>query len=471
MQKLNRTESTMKHKTIVEPFRIKMVETIQMTTQRQREKYLKGAHFNPFLLKSDKVIIDFLTDSGTSAMSSEQWAGIMRGDESYAGARSWEKMRDVIHDMTGFPYIIPTHQGRAGESILFTLLGGQDKVFISNTHFDTTRANIEYSGATAIDCIISEGKIPSSTYPFKGNMDIDLLVQNIIKYGPENIGAIILTVTNNSGGGQPVSMQNAIDVQSICRKYDILYLLDSCRIAENSYFIALREEKYKKWSYRDIAKEMFSLADGTIMSAKKDGLVNMGGFIALKNKEMADACTNLLIIREGFATYGGLSGRDMEAIAQGLVEVFEKDYLHYRIRSTTYLGDKLLDMGVPIVRPVGGHAVYVDAKAFYPNIPVEQYPGQALVCELYIHGGIRSVEIGSVMFGKYDESGHLIPAAMELVRLAIPRRVYTQSHIDYVIETFGFVKEHKQNASGFRIIYEPEFLRHFTAHFERIEKS
>jgi tryptophanase len=271
MQKLNRTESTMKHKTIIEPFRIKMVETIQMTTQRQREKYLKGAHFNPFLLKSDKVIIDFLTDSGTSAMSSEQWAGIMRGDESYAGARSWEKMRDVIHDMTGFPYIIPTHQGRAGESILFTLLGGQDKVFISNTHFDTTRANIEYSGATAIDCIISEGKIPSSTYPFKGNMDIDLLVQNIIKYGPENIGAIILTVTNNSGGGQPVSMQNAIDVQSICRKYDILYLLDSCRIAENSYFIALREEKYKKWSYRDIAKEMFSLADGTIMSAKKDG--------------------------------------------------------------------------------------------------------------------------------------------------------------------------------------------------------
>ncbi len=461
----------MKHKTIIEPFRIKMVETIQMTTQKQREKYLTEAYFNPFLLKSDKVIIDFLTDSGTSAMSSEQWAGIMRGDESYAGARSWERMRDAIHDLTGFPYIIPTHQGRAAESILFTLLGGTDKVFISNTHFDTTRANIEYSGAKAIDCIISEGKIPSSTYPFKGNMDIDLLDKNIRKYGPENIGAVILTVTNNSGGGQPVSMQNARDVQAICRKYDILYLLDSCRIAENSYFIALREEKYKKRTYKDIAAEMFSLADGTIMSAKKDGLVNMGGFIALKNKEMADACTNLLIIREGFATYGGLSGRDMEAIARGLVEVFDKDYLHYRIRSTTYLGDKLQDMGVPIVCPVGGHAVYVDAKAFYPHIPVEEYPGQALVCELYLHGGIRSVEIGSVMFGKYDNSGILIPADMELVRLAIPRRVYTQSHIDYVIETFGFVKEHKENVSGFRITYEPEFLRHFTAHFEKIKQS
>ena len=444
-----------------------MVETIQMTTLKQRERYLKEAHFNPFLLASDKVIIDFLTDSGTSAMSSEQWAGIMRGDESYAGARSWVKMRDVIHDLTGFPYIIPTHQGRAAESILFTLLGGEDKVFISNTHFDTTRANIEYSGATAIDCVISEGKIPASTFPFKGNMDIDLLEQNIKKYGPENIGAVILTVTNNSGGGQPVSMQNAIDVKTVCKKYDILYLLDSCRIAENSYFIALREDKYKKHTYRDIAAEMFSLADGTIMSAKKDGLVNMGGFIALKNKDMSDACINLLIIREGFATYGGLSGRDMEAIAQGLIEVFDKDYLHYRIRSTTYLGDRLLDMGVPIVRPVGGHAVYVDAKAFYSHIPVDHYPGQALVCELYVHGGIRSVEIGSVMFGKYDEAGQLIPAAMELVRLAIPRRVYTQSHIDYVIETFGFVKDHKEMASGLRITYEPEFLRHFTAHFEK----
>jgi tryptophanase len=458
----------MRHKTIIEPFKIKMVETIQMTSQKERVQFLEAAYYNPFLLESDKVIIDFLTDSGTSAMSAEQWAGIMRGDESYAGARSWEKMREVIHDLTGFPYIIPTHQGRAGESILFTLLGGKDKVFISNTHFDTTRANIEYSGATAVDCIIPEGKIPSSTYPFKGNMNIELLEQHIIEYGKDNIGAVILTVTNNSGGGQPVSMQNAIQVKEICAKYNLLYLLDSCRIAENAYFIALREEKYKKVSYRDIARKMYELADGTIMSAKKDGLVNMGGFIALKDRKIADACTNLLIIREGFATYGGLSGRDMEAIAQGLEEVFDKDYLHYRIRSTTYLGEKLLDMGVPIVRPVGGHAVYVDAKEFYPHIPVQQYPGQALVCDLYIQGGIRSVEIGSVMFGKYDKNGDLIPASMELVRLAIPRRVYTQSHIDYVIETFGFVKEHKEKASGFRITYEPEFLRHFTAHFEKV---
>jgi len=458
----------MRHKTIIEPFRIKMVETIQMTTQKQRERYLKEAHYNPFLLESNKVIIDFLTDSGTSAMSDEQWAGIMRGDESYAGARSWEKMKEAIHDLTGFPYIIPTHQGRAAESILFTLLGGEGKVFISNTHFDTTRANIEYSGAQAIDCVIPEGKVPSSTYPFKGNMDIEVLENTIKENGTQNIGAVILTVTNNSGGGQPVSMENARAVQKLCKKYGIIYLLDSCRIAENSYFIAHREEEYKGQSYRDIAKEMYSLADGTIMSAKKDALVNMGGFMALKDKQIADECTNLLIIREGFATYGGLSGRDMEAIARGLEEVFNKDYLHYRIRSTTYLGENLFDMGIPIVRPVGGHAVYVDAKAFYTHIPVHRYPGQALVCELYLHGGIRSVEIGSVMFGKYDANGNLIPAAMELVRLAIPRRVYTQSHIDYVIETFGFVKEHKEDASGFRITYEPEFLRHFTAHFEQV---
>jgi tryptophanase len=299
-------------------------------------------------------------------------------------------------------------------------------------------------------------------------MDLKLLEQNIKQYGAENIGAVILTVTNNSGGGQPVSMQNAMDVKNICRKYGILYLLDSCRIAENAYFIAHREKMYANHSYKSIAQKMFQLADGTIMSAKKDGLVNMGGFIALKDKAMADACTNLLIIREGFATYGGLSGRDMEAIACGLKEVFEKDYLHYRIRSTTYLGENLLAMGIPIVRPVGGHAVYVDARSFYKHIPVDHYPGQSLVCELYLHGGIRSVEIGSVMFGKYDKNGKLIPAPMELVRLAIPRRVYTQSHIDYVIETFGFVKEHKDKAAGFEITYEPEFLRHFTAHFRKI---
>jgi tryptophanase len=439
-----------------------------MTTEVERTNYLHQAHHNTFLLASEHVIIDLLTDSGTSAMSSDQWSVMMKGDESYAGARSWQNMEKAIHELTGYPYIIPTHQGRAAESILYSLLGGKNKVFISNTHFDTTRANIEYSGAKAIDCLISEGKNPSLIYPFKGNMDIERLEKLIHEYGPENMGAVILTVTNNSGGGQPVSLSNARSIREICKKNKVMFLLDCCRIAENSYFIVKREPGYAQKSYRETAQEMFSLADGAIMSAKKDGLVNMGGFIALKDRKMADACTNLLIIREGFATYGGLSGRDMEAIARGIVEVFDRDYLHYRVRSTTYLGEKLADMGIPIVQPVGGHAVYIDAKSFYQHIPVEQYPGQALVCDLYLAGGIRSVEIGSVMFGKYDDDGKLIPAEMELVRLAIPRRVYTQSHMDYVIETFGFILETKKDSKGLRITYEPPFLRHFTAHFERI---
>ena len=458
----------MKHRTIIEPFRIKMVETISMTTENKREDFLREAHYNTFLLESKKVIIDLLTDSGTSAMSASQWSAMMKGDESYAGARSWERMERAIHDLTGYPYVIPTHQGRAAESILYSLLGGSDKVFLSNTHFDTTRANIEYAGSKAIDCPTPEGKDPSLDYPFKGNIDVQILEEQIKANGPENIGAVILTVTNNTGGGQPVSMENARKVGQVCRKYDVLFLLDCCRIAENAYFIAHREEGYKSKTYRAIAQEMFALADGAVMSAKKDGLVNMGGFMALKDRKIADACTNLLIIREGFATYGGLSGRDMEAIAVGLHEVFDKDYLHYRIRSTTYLGNKLLAMGVPIVQPVGGHAVYIDAKAFYDHIPVDRYPGQALVCDLYLKGGIRCVEIGSVMFGKYDSQGKLIPAALELVRLAIPRRVYTQSHIDYVIETFEFVKEGMRKSKGFRIVYEPPFLRHFTAHFEPV---
>jgi tryptophanase len=458
----------MRHQTIIEPFRIKMVEPIAMTSESEREIHLQQAHYNTFLLESRHVIIDLLTDSGTSAMSSDQWSVMMKGDESYAGARSWQHMEKAIQDLTGCPYIIPTHQGRAAESILYTLLGGKDKIFISNTHFDTTRANIEYSGATAIDCLIPEGKDPSRIYPFKGNLDTDQLEKLIRQYGAGNLGAVILTVTNNSGGGQPVSMANARNIRKICAKYKVLFLLDCCRIAENSYFISSREEGYNRKTYREIASEMFSLADGAIMSAKKDGLVNMGGFIAIRDKKIADACINLLIIREGFATYGGLSGRDMEAIAQGLTEVFDKDYLHYRIRSTTYLGEKLASMGIPIVQPVGGHAVYIDAKSFYHHIPVEQYPGQALVCDLYLAGGIRSVEIGSVMFGKYDPDGRLIPAGMELVRLAIPRRVYTQSHIDYVIETFGFIQEMKSKSTGMKIVYEPPFLRHFTAHFERL---
>jgi tryptophanase len=455
-------------KTIIEPFKIKMVEPIEVTTKAQRETFLKNAHYNPFLLNSDKVMIDFLTDSGTSAMSANQWAGMMNGDESYAGARSWIRMRDAVKDLTGHEFILPTHQGRAGERILYGYLGGKGKTFISNTHFDTTRANIEFSGAEAIDIVIEEGKRPDVYHPFKGNMDVVKLEQLIQEKGPENIGGVILTVTNNSGGGQPVSMENAKAVAAICKKYKVYYFLDCCRVAENSYFIKQREEAYKNKTYKEIAQEMFSLTDGSVMSAKKDALVNMGGFMSLKNEELANACKNLLIITEGFATYGGLSGRDMEAIAIGLQEVFDADYLHYRIRSTAFLGERLKNMGVPIMWPVGGHAVYIDAKALYPNIPVDQYPGQALVCELYRLGGIRCVEIGSVMFGKYDDKGKLIPSPMELVRLAIPRRVYTQSHIEFVIEVFEKVMENRNNARGLKIIEEPQFLRHFTCKFEQL---
>ncbi len=458
----------MHFKTVIEPFRIKMVEPIHMSTEKERRNYLKEAKNNLFLLESEKVIIDLLTDSGTSAMSAQQWGGIMMGDESYAGAKSWEKMRKAIFDLTGYDYILPIHQGRAGESILYSQLGGKGKVFISNTHFDTTRANIEYSGALAVDCLSEQGKQPALEHPFKGNIDVKKLEQTILKHGAESIGAVVLTVTNNSGGGQPVSMQNAKDVRAICDKYQVLFLLDCCRIAENSYFVAQREQAYKNVSYRAIAQEMFALSDGAVMSAKKDALVNMGGFIALRDKKIADACANMLIMKEGFVTYGGLSGRDMEALAIGLVEVFDKDYLHYRISSTTYLGDKLTALGVPVIRPIGGHAVYVDAKTFYDHIPVDEYPGHALACDLYLKGGIRACEIGSVMFGKYSESGELIPAQMELVRLAIPRRVYTQSHLDYVVETFEAVLAEKQSSKGMKIIYEPAFLRHFTAHFARL---
>lgn len=455
-------------KTIIEPFKIKMVEPIDVTTKEQREQYLKEAHYNPFLLHSDKVMIDFLTDSGTSAMSSNQWAGMMNGDESYAGARSWLKMRDAIRNLTGHEYVLPTHQGRAAERILYGYLGGKGKTFISNTHFDTTRANIEFSGAEAIDIVIEEGKRPEIYHPFKGNMDVAKLEQLIKEKGAENIGGVILTVTNNSGGGQPVSMGNTKAVAEICKKYKVHFFLDCCRVAENAYFIKHREEGYQNKTYREIAQEMFALTDGAVMSAKKDALVNMGGFLSLKNEELANACKNLLIITEGFATYGGLSGRDMEAIAIGLEEVFDEDYLHYRIRSTAFLGERLKNMGVPVMWPIGGHAVYIDAKALYPNIPVNQYPGQALVCELYRLGGIRCVEIGSVMFGKYDENGKLIPSPMELVRLAIPRRVYTQSHIEYVIEVFEKVLQNKPNVRGLKIVEEPQFLRHFTCKFQEL---
>ncbi len=458
----------MEFKTIIEPFKIKSVESIKMSTESERVEFLKAAHFNTFLLKSDQVIIDFLTDSGTSAMSNEQWAGIMRGDESYAGAKSWERFYNAVHDLTGFEYILPTHQGRAGERILYGHLGGKGKVFISNTHFDTTRANIEFGGASAYDVQIDEAKYHDVYHPFKGNLDCIKLEKLIIEHGAENIGAVILTVTNNSGGGQPVSMQNAKDVAAVCKKYNVLFILDCCRIAENSYFIKHREKEYKNHTYKQIAQEMFALTDGCVMSAKKDALVNMGGFIALKDEKIAEACTNLLIITEGFSTYGGLSGRDMEAIAIGLVEVFDKDYLYYRIKSTEYLGNKMREKGIPVMFPIGGHAVYIDSAKMYEHIPLNEYPGQALVCELYRIGGIRSVEVGSVMFGKYDENGELIPAAMELVRLAIPRRVYTQSHIDYVVEVFDELIKNKANVRGYKITKEPKLLRHFTAHFEQL---
>ena len=456
----------MQFKTIIEPFRIKTVERIRMTTPQEREVFLQKANYNPFLLTSEQVIIDLLTDSGTSAMSSEQWAGIMRGDESYAGASSWQRMEKAVQDLTGCPYIMPTHQGRAAEHLLYSRIGGPGKVFISNTHFDTTRANIEFSGATAIDIPIPENKNPALLHPFKGNMDIGLLLENIEKYGAENVAAVILTVTNNSGGGQPVSMENARQISEICKKNGIRFILDACRIAENAWFIKHREPGFENTTYREIAQQMFALADGSIMSAKKDALVNMGGFLALRDLDLALQCRTVLIITEGYSTYGGLSGRDMEAIAIGLEEVFDADYLHYRIKSTEYLAEKLHEMGVPVMRPAGGHAVYVDARAFYPEMPLDQYPGQALACELYRIGGIRCCEIGSVMFGKYDGEGKLIPATMDLVRLAIPRRVYTQSHIDYVIEAFSALVSQRDKKTGYRITWEPPFLRHFTARFE-----
>jgi len=453
-------------KTIIEPFKIKMVEPIKLSTKEERKQYLKEAYFNPFLLESDKVLIDLLTDSGTSAMSANQWAGIMQGDESYAGARSWIRMRDTIMDLTGFKHILPTHQGRAAERILYGYLGGKGKTFISNTLFDTTRANIEFSGSEGIDIPIEEGKHPEVLHPFKGNMDVKKLEEIITEKGSDNIAGVILTVTNNSGGGQPVSMENAKAVSEICKKHHVKLYLDCCRIAENSYFVKHRESGFESTSYKEIAQQMFSLCDGAIMSAKKDALVNMGGFLAINDYELNEKLQNLLIITEGFATYGGLSGRDMEAIAIGLNEVFEPDYLQYRIRSTAYLGDRLEKIGIPIMRPTGGHAVYIDAKALYPQIPLDEYPGQALVCNLYLEGGIRAVEIGSVMFGKYNKHHQLIPASMELVRLAIPRRVYTQSHMDFVIEVFEKIWQHKDKAQGLKITYEQPFLRHFTAHFE-----
>lgn len=456
-------------KTIIEPFRIKSVEPIYFTTKEERITILDKASYNPFLIHSDDVLIDLLTDSGTSAMSSDQWAGIMKGDESYAGSPSFFRFEKVVQDITGMPVVIPTHQGRAAEKILFSILGGKGKYFISNTLFDTTRANIEFSGAEGIDCLCEEGKHPSIPAPFKGNMDIALLEKTIAQKGAANIPLVIITITNNSGGGQPVSMQNIRAVKKICRENNIPLFIDACRFAENAYFIKLREEGYAGKPVKEIAQEIFSHAGGCMMSAKKDAFANIGGFLAMHDEKLAMKCRNLLVITEGFPTYGGLAGRDLEAIVIGLHEVMEEHYLQYRIRSIEYLTNKLIDANVPVMQPAGGHAVYLDAKEFLSHIPVDQYPGQALVGALYIEGGIRGVEIGSLMFGKYDEDKNLIPAPMELVRLAIPRRVYTQSHIDYVAEVIIEVFNNRHAIKGLTITEEAPLLRHFTAKLKPVQ--
>jgi tyrosine phenol-lyase len=448
-------------KTIIEPFRVKVVEPIRMTTREHREAVLQKAGMNVFLIDARDVLIDLLTDSGTGAMSSEQWAGVMRGDESYAGASSFHRFYARLHDLTGMEHILPTHQGRASERILFEIVGGAGKVVPNNNHFDTTRANIEYSGAKAVDLVIDEGRVPQSRHPFKGNMDLDRLEGLFEDIGPDKIPLVMLTITNNSGGGQPVSLQNIREVRRVCDKYDKPFFLDACRFAENAYFIKKREPGQGDRSVKDIVQEMFSLVDGATISAKKDGLVNIGGVLLFRDAGLATQARNLLILTEGFPTYGGLAGRDLEAMAQGFEEVLQEDYLQYRVRSVEYLGERIRAGGVKIVEPPGGHAVYIDAASFCPHIPPEEFPGQAVVCALYRHAGIRAVEIGSLMFG----AGGRKPD-MELVRLAIPRRVYTQSHIDYVIEAILEVYDERDKLKGLQIMDEPQQLRHFTARLQ-----
>jgi tryptophanase len=453
-------------KTIIEPFKIKMVEPIKVTTSAEREAILQRAHLNLFQVPAEAVIIDLLTDSGTAAMSSEQWAGMLRGDESYAGARSWYRFEAVLHELTGMPHILPTHQGRASERILFELIGGPGKVIPSNNHFDTTRANIEHSGALAVDLVIEEGKHPRNRHPFKGNLDVARLEALIAEHGAGQVPVCMVTVTNNSGGGQPVSLANLQAVRAVCRRHGVPLFLDACRFAENAFLIKQREAGQAERSARAIAREMFDLADGATISAKKDGLVNIGGVLLMRDDALAQRANNLLILTEGFITYGGLAGRDLEAMAQGFTEVLDEHYLEYRLRSTAYLGEHLLAAGVQIVEPPGGHAIYIDAAAFCPHIPQSHFPGQALVCALYRHAGIRAVEIGSVMFGRVDpDTGESSHPPMELVRLAIPRRVYTQSHIDYVVEAVIDVYQQRDRLHGLRIIEEPPALRHFTAKF------
>ena len=448
-------------KTIIEPFRIKSVEPIRWTTRQEREQFLRAAHYNLFLLPADDVLIDLLTDSGTGAMSTRQWAAIMQGDESYAGSRSFDRFRDSVQSIFGYQHVIPTHQGRAAERILFGVACKKGDIVPNNTHFDTTRANIEFVGAEAVDLPIAEAREPAKWHPFKGNMDVAALEELIARVGRQRVPLVMLTITNNSGGGQPVSMENARAVSAVCRKNRIPLYFDACRFAENAYFIKQREQGYEDKSPKRIAQEMFALGDGCTMSAKKDGMANIGGFLCTNDGVLAAQEKDLLILTEGYPTYGGLAGRDLEAVAVGVEESLEEDYLRYRIASTAYLGDHLTREGVPIVQPPGGHAIYLDARAFLPQIPLDQFPGVALAAELYLEGGIRSVEIGSLMFGA--------AAKMDLVRLAIPRRVYTQSHIDYVIEVVLEVWRRRDKIRGMKLTYQAPFLRHFTAYLEPVE--
>ena len=454
----------MAFRTIIEPFRIHSVAPLRLTTPQQRRAAIAAAGYNLFNLHSDDVLIDLLTDSGTGAMSRDQWAAIQHGDESYAGSPSFEIFRDAVQTLFPFKHVIPTHQGRAAEKIIFTALGGNGKIVPSNTHFDTTRANVEYSGAEAVDLVIAEGRDPTNLHPFKGNMDVPVLDAFLTEHAGQ-VPVVFMTITNNSGGGQPVSLQNLRETRDVCHQHGVPLFLDACRFAENAWFIREREPGQEGRDVADIVRDMAALADGMTMSAKKDPMGNIGGWLALNDDALAEQCRNLLILTEGFPTYGGLAGRDLEALAQGLKEVVDHDYLRYRIRSTAYLGDALVKSGIPVLQPIGGHAVYLNARALLPHVPPLQYPGQAVAVALYEAGGVRGCEIGTVMFGRHPD-GSETPAAMDLVRLAIPRRTYTQSHIDYVIEVCQHVAEKAPELRGYRIASEPAQLRHFTARFE-----